>query len=62
MMSHKKAVKWITEHPEVDPVMFWFERSEQLRRSSMRWLNVAIIALGASIVLQVIGLIASLFA
>lgn len=61
-MSHKKAVRWLAEHPEVDALVFWNDQYTKLRAQSQRSLKIAIIALSVSLVLQLVSLVLRLLA
>ncbi len=61
-LSIKKAERWLAEHPEVNPVVFWTDQSEKGRRKAAKAMKVAFIFLGISLVFQIISLVLRIIA
>lgn len=51
-LSIKKADRWLSEHPEVNPISFWDDQIEKGQRATGRALKLAVIFLTISVVLQ----------
>lgn len=57
LLSHKKAMRWLDEHPSADPVLFWIDQAEKHEALVRRWLIFALVMFATSAVLQIVGII-----
>ena len=58
-LSDKRAAEWLAANSDGSPRFvadFWWSQSDAFRRTSGRWLIVALVCLGLSVVLQVTAL------
>ena len=56
-MSTKKAEKWLEEHPEVHPALFWGDQSDKHRAASLTAMKWTVIFLAISLIFQILAIV-----